>query len=327
MDIGDIRKYLEPDMLKISEIVEKALKSNIGLLNIMNQKILSHSGKKIRPMLALLAARAGSGGVLSEDTLRFAVASELLHNATLLHDDVADNSLKRRGTPNVLSILGGRASVLIGDYWLVKAMDMILNADRDDNHIIRLFSKTLKDLAEGEMLQLEKASLCDTEEKDYLDIIYKKTASLFETTAVSAALSVGAEEYALSAIKEYSINLGLAFQVKDDIFDYKSDLSIGKEVGQDLKERKITLPLLGALNSVSKEEAALWRKKVELIDTKPEYQGEIVDFVNKYQGVEYANFKLNELVSKAVLALEALPDSKDKDFLKDLAKFVAEREL
>lgn len=327
MDIGEIKKYLEPDMLKVAEITERALNCDIELLNITNKKILSHSGKKIRPMLALLTAKACSGGLLSEDTLKFAVASELLHNATLLHDDVADNSLKRRGTPNVLSILGGRASVLIGDYWLVKAMDMILNADRQENDIIRLFSKTLKDLAEGEMLQLEKASLCDTEEKDYWEIIYKKTASLFETAAVSAAVSVGAEGERLESIREYSRNLGMAFQIKDDIFDYKSDLSIGKEVGQDLKERKITLPLLGALSSVSKEENAAWRKKVEQIDTKPEYQGEIVEFVHKYKGVEYANLRLNELVSKAILALEALPDSKDKDFLKDLAKFVAVREL
>lgn len=312
-------------MLKVAEIEVQALNCDIELLNVTNKEILSHGGKKIRPMLALLVARACSGGAVSDDTFRFAVASELLHNATLLHDDVADNSLKRRGTPNVLSIFGGRVSVLIGDYWLVKAMDMILNSDNRANDIIRLFSKTLKDLAEGEMLQLEKASLCDTREEDYFKIIYKKTASLFESAAVSAVISVNADEDKRLAIKQYAINLGLAFQIKDDIFDYKSDGSIGKAMGQDLKERKITLPLLGALKSVSKEEEAKIRHKIGEIDTHPEYQEDIVDFVNRYKGVDYAAGRLDELVEKAVSSLDVLQESRDKEFLKFLAKFVALR--
>ena len=228
MDIARVKEYLGAEWTAVQERIACSLESDIDLLDKTNKSILSHSGKQLRPILALLSARACSAdGRASEATVRYAAAAELLHNATLLHDDVADDSDQRRGMPTIRSLMGPTVSVLLGDYWLVKAMDLILGSHDADSQVIRIFSKTLSDLAEGELLQLQKAQSGDTVEDDYLRIIYSKTASLFEASCVSAALSVGASESAVEAMKAYAVALGLAFQIKDDILDYDGYLSVG----------------------------------------------------------------------------------------------------
>ena len=180
MDIATVKEYLGAEWVAVQECIAASLASDIELLNQTNRSILSHSGKQLRPILALLSARACSAdGRASEATVRYAAAAELMHNATLLHDDVADDSDQRRGVPTIRSLMGPTVSVLLGDYWLVKAMDLILGDHEADSKVIRIFSKTLSDLAEGELLQLQKAQSGDTVEEDYLRIIYSKTASLF----------------------------------------------------------------------------------------------------------------------------------------------------
>lgn len=326
MGIREIAGYMESDMTRVRDLMRASLLSDIKLLDATNGSILAHPGKMVRPMLSLLCARACSGGSPSSDSYRFAVATELLHNATLLHDDVADDAASRRGRPTVMALLGGRASVLLGDFWLVKAMEQILVADAFPDRVIRLFSRTLSDLAEGEMLQLQKASSSDTAEEDYYRIIFSKTASLFEVAAVSAAISVGAGEEQIEAVRDYAVSLGIAFQIKDDIFDYEPDAAVGKPVGHDILEQKITLPLLGALASVSADEASAVRTKVSEINEHPEYRNEIVDFVHRSGGMEYAAARLGEYVEKAKNALVRLPAGKDRDCLEALAKFVADRD-
>ena len=167
MDYCSIKQYLEKDLARVNALMRTSLSSDIQLLDKTNMSLLEHSGKQLRPVLALLAARACSGGFVTEDTIHYAVATELLHNATLLHDDVADDSPTRRGRPTVMSLLGGRASVLLGDYWLVKAIDNVLVNKTSSSEVIKVFSRTLADLAEGEILQLQKADLGDTAENDY----------------------------------------------------------------------------------------------------------------------------------------------------------------
>ena len=167
MDIKSVREYLGKDWEAVKEKIETSLMSDIALLNATNSSILSNSGKQLRPLLALLVARACSGHQISEATIRYAAAAELLHNATLLHDDVADNSDQRRGVPTIMSLMGPSVSVLVGDYWLVKAMEMILGSSEEDHMVTKIFSKTLSDLAEGEMLQLQKAQNGDTVQDDY----------------------------------------------------------------------------------------------------------------------------------------------------------------
>lgn len=324
MDIKSVREYLGKDWEAVKEKIETSLMSDIALLNATNSSILSNSGKQLRPLLALLVARACSGHQISEATIRYAAAAELLHNATLLHDDVADNSDQRRGVPTIMSLMGPSVSVLVGDYWLVKAMEMILGSSEEDHMVTKIFSKTLSDLAEGEMLQLQKAQNGDTVQDDYLRIIYSKTASLFEAACVSAAISVNASEEYMTAARNYAVALGIAFQIKDDILDYSGTESVGKPLGVDILEQKITMPLLGAIAHAPAQESRI-RGLVKGIVNHPEYRDEIVTFVKENSGLEYAVRQLDKYVEKAVEALSVLPLCRERALLEDLAYFTAKR--
>lgn len=326
MDIKAIKEYLGVDWLAVQNQIASSLKSDIGLLNATNDSILSHSGKQLRPMLALLMAKACSGGMVSDAAIKYAAAAELLHNATLLHDDVADGSDRRRGVPTIMSLMGPSVSVLVGDYWLVKAMELVMDAADESSKVMKVFSKTLSDLAEGEMLQLQKARKGDTDEDDYLRIIYNKTASLFEAACVSAAISSGASEEMVKAAKDYAVALGLAFQIKDDILDYAGTEAVGKPLGADILEQKMTLPLLGAFANAGEEQEARIRAKVTDIEShQEEYRNEIVAFVKENNGLEYAVSRLNSYVEAAVGALAMFPDSDAKESLVELAHFTADR--
>ena len=325
MDIVSVKEYLGAAWTSVSERIASSLDSDIDLLNVTNRSILSHSGKQLRPVLALLFARACSAGEITESTVRYAAAAELLHNATLLHDDVADGSDQRRGAPTIRSLMGPSVSVLIGDYWLVRAMELILAGGGSDARVIKIFSKTLSDLAEGEMLQLQKARSGDTTEDDYFRIIYSKTASLFEAACLSAAVSVSASAEYENAAREYAVALGNAFQIKDDILDYDGTESVGKPLGVDILEQKITLPLIGAMTNAGTEAQTRMRSMVKEIVEHPEYRDEVVKFVKENGGLDYAAAELDKYVAMAVRALEVLPDSYEKDCLVELAHFTARR--
>ena len=316
MSRQDVIGLLGEDWTAIQTIIADALRSDVGLLNIVNSDILSHGGKMLRPMVTLLMA--GACGNINHDSHLFAAAAELLHNATLLHDDVADESDTRRGVPTMRSRLGPSRAVLLGDFWLAKAVDVLLGAKSADS-VRHIFARTLSDLAEGEMLQLEKSGTADTDEADYLRIIHCKTASLFETAGLSGAISAGAPEQYVEAAREYSSALGTAFQIKDDILDYTGDGSLGKPVGIDLAEKKITLPLLCAMKGSPREKEI--RKAVLQIDSHPENFEEISKFVAEHEGVEAAGAVLDEYIGKALKALEVLPQSKYTEFLAEIARY------
>ena len=319
-------RFLGEDWNRVGTLMRKVLSSDIALLNQTNDNILSHNGKMLRPTLSLLMARACAPAA-NEASVKVAAAVELLHNATLLHDDVADASDKRRGVPTTSSILGDRASVLLGDYWLVRAMDLIFDTGAHSAELMRFFAKTLSDLAEGEMLQLQKAAVGDTSREDYLRIIYSKTASLFEAACVSGALSVDAPEELLAAARSYGVSVGLAFQIKDDILDYTATDALGKPVGVDLREQKITLPLIGALLQVSDERNRLVRRMVCEIGEHPGYAALIRDFVLEEGGIQYAETVLDEYVAKAREAARQLPAGEAASLLGEFAGFIAEREV
>ena len=323
MDIKSVKEYLGNDWDAVQHKIEDSLKSDIDLLDATNNSILSNSGKQLRPLLVLLVARACAQDI-TEATVAYAAAAELLHNATLLHDDVADNSDQRRGVPTIMSLMGPSVSVLVGDYWLVKAMELVLGASESDNKVMKIFSKTLSDLAEGEMLQLQKAQNCDTSEDDYLRIIYSKTASLFEAACVSAALSVNAPDEYCRAAKDYAVALGIAFQIKDDILDYSGTESVGKPLGVDILEQKITMPLLGAFANAPSEEVRI-RGLVKGIVDNPSNRDEIVAFVKDNDGLEYAVQQLNKYVARAIRALAVLPLGQERALLQELAYFTAKR--
>ena len=322
--VQDHIRFLEADWKEVGRLMRDVLQSDIRLLGETNSSMLSHCGKMLRPAMSLLVSRAC--GTVSEAGRKVAAAAELLHNATLLHDDVADGSDERRGFPTVSSLLGDRASVLLGDYWLVKAMELILDCGPCSDSVTRIFSKTLSDLASGEMLQLQKAAQGDTSQEDYLRIIYSKTASLFEASCVSAAVCAGASEAMVEAARAYGVSTGIAFQIKDDILDYTATDALGKPVGIDLREKKITLPLLGALQRVDDGRNRLVRQMVCEIDGHPEHCERIRAFVFAQEGVAYAQGVLEEYVDKAKEALRAFPAGEAVELLKGLADFIGERQ-
>ena len=325
MDRNRVTGFLGEDWEAVNRLIRESLKSDISLLNTTNENILAHNGKMLRPMLCLLMARV-CGGQANKDSCKFAAAAELLHNATLLHDDVADESTERRGIPTTASILGGPASVLLGDFWLVKAVDLILSSSHSEE-VVKLFSKTLSDLAEGEMLQLQKASAADTSMEDYFRIIYSKTASLFEAACVSSAISVEAPEEMRNAAKEYGRNLGIAFQIKDDIMDYEPSDNIGKPTGVDLREQKITLPLLGALKHVSADRDKEVRSMIRNINEKPDQCELVREFVLENKGLDFAGDCLEEYVRNAKGSLSILPECEARAMLESLAEFTAYRKI
>lgn len=326
MNLNEVKAFLAEDWTRFQESLVESLKSDVDLLDTTNATILSGGGKQVRPLLSLLVARACTRGKITDDTISCAVAAELLHNATLLHDDVADESNERRGNPTINYTMGPSVSVLVGDFWLVKAMMAVLDANLSDN-MMRSFAGTLRCLAEGEMFQLEKAGKGDTSMEDYLRIIYNKTASLFEVTAFTSAESVGAPKEYEDAVCEYAKTLGLAFQMRDDIFDYSPAMgTVGKPQGIDLLEKKITLPLLEALASASVEEDREIRSMVSVMDQRPENKTKIEDFVRANDGVTKAQRVLNEYVDRAVAALDVLPDTREKQYLCELARYVGHRQ-
>ena len=320
--IEDLKSYLGQDWLAVQDGIRAYLGSDISLLNATNENLLSHSGKQLRPMIALLVARA-CGGAANADSIKLAVASELLHNATLLHDDVADEADQRRGEPTLRKLMGPSVSVLVGDFWLVRAVKAILEVSRNQVRTIGLFARTLSDLAEGEMLQLQKADSGDTDFEDYLEIIYRKTASLFTVTTIVSAMSVGASPEMEQASADYGRYLGLAFQMRDDIFDYMPQAHVGKPVGVDILEQKITLPLLCALEKVRPEEQRAIRAGIRNV-TQQTRDG-IISFVLEHDGVPAAQKVLEEYVAKAVEALSPLPDTPDKELLAEIAGYIAIR--
>ena len=312
----DILALLGDNWPGVQTVIADALRSDVGLLNIFNSDILAHGGKMLRPIVTILMA--GACGQINEDSRLYAAASELLHNATLLHDDVADEADTRRGIPTMRSRLGPSRAVLLGDFWLAKAVDVVLQA-KSAEQVRSIFSGTLSNLAEGEMLQLEKSGTADTSLEDYLRIIHCKTGSLFETAGISGAISAGAPQAYVCAARAYSSALGTAFQIKDDILDYTGDGSLGKPVGIDLLEKKITLPLLCAMKESPRE--AEIRKALLKIDSHPENYEEIRNFVEERGGVQAAGEVLEEYVGKALKALETLPQSKYTECLAEIARF------
>ena len=316
MSREEILAYLGADWDRVKILIRSHLHTDVPLLEQTNERILSHAGKMLRPLVGLLIAHAISRP--TEDSICYAAAAELLHNATLIHDDVADESSERRGIPTLSALLGPGPAVLVGDYWLARAVDLVVRTAHRDV-AISSFAKTLTDLAEGEMLQLEKATSCYTTEEDYLRIIFCKTASLFRASTETAAFSVDASPERLEAAKAYGTALGIAFQIKDDILDYVGTDALGKPVGVDLKEQKITLPLLAALSG-SPDEARI-RQLVREIPEHPENCATVSAFVRERDGIELAARKLSEWVERAERALDTFSDGTAKEALIEIARY------
>ena len=323
------KEFLGSDFEKYRQTLSLAIHSEEPYLEAINQYVLGRRGKEIRPVLSLLAGR--SIGALSPASYYCAAASEMLHTATLMHDDVADAASMRRGALSVAAMFSPAAAVLTGDFWLSRSLHLLTT--HCPPAIIDCFAEAVRRMSEGELLQMDKADKLDTTEKDYYNIIYGKTAALFVSSIKSAAMAVEASEPIIGALTDYAENLGLAFQIRDDIFDYSPDLKTGKSSGADIKERKITLPLIGALNNAPAKAVEIISeiRKIESVfaekitEREAEVIAEVTAFVRENGGIEYAQQKLEEHIVLAKKALDILPQSGDRDMLTGFAEYVGKR--
>ena len=331
MDISKIKVDLGDDWRNFEKLLSDTVSSDIQYLNTINNYLLEHLGKQLRPILSLLTAKCC--GDVNTKTLSCAVTSEMIHSASLLHDDVVDHSDYRRGVATVHKLFSPGASVLMGDFWLSRAMLLLVHNDVE-YPILKCITKSIEDLAKGELFQMEKADNLTTTQEDYIYIVSMKTASLFVSAAKSAVMTVTPSEKMIQSVESFAYNLGIAFQVKDDLFDYSPDLNLGKPCGIDIKERKLTLPLLKAIERAKKEgvqqEADILMSKIVEIGQKncdvDAVSKDTLEFVRKYNGLEAAEKVMNDYIDSAIAEIKTLPDSQWREHLINIALFIGARQ-
>jgi len=308
-------------MEAFEEKFKDAMKSSVPLLDKITNYIVKRKGKQIRPMFVFLSARVS--GSINDSTHRAAALIELLHTATLVHDDVVDDSNERRGFFSVNALWKNKIAVLIGDFLLSKGL--LLSLDNNDFHLLKIVSTAVREMSEGELLQIEKARRLDISEEIYFDIITKKTATLIAACCAAGTASVTSDEKAINLARDFGTLTGIAFQIKDDLFDFGTAEDIGKPTGIDIKEKKMTLPLIYALNNSTWLEK---RKMINIIKNHNEESGEVrkvINFVIEKGGISYANKIMHEYKEKALEVLRQLPPNDARNSLERLLTYAIER--
>jgi octaprenyl-diphosphate synthase len=321
MNLDEITRPVEHEMETFSEHFRKAIKSKIAFVDIITRYIVKQKGKKIRPTLVLLTAQA-CGGV-NEHSYRGASLVEILHTATLIHDDVVDDADTRRGLASINAVWKNKIAVLMGDYMLAKGL--LLSLDNDEFVFLKIISDSVRRMSEAEILQISKSRTLDLDEKTYFQIISDKTASLISTCCQIGASSATKDPAILAAMRDYGENLGMIFQIRDDLLDYTGSKSIiGKPAGIDMKEKKLTLPLIYSLAKAPGSRSRAILKLIKSGTTKKDVRT-IVDFVHEFGGIDYARKKAAEYSANAFAALQAIPHSDAKESLRNYVDFVLER--
>jgi octaprenyl-diphosphate synthase len=319
--LKDIQAPVAIEMQTFERKFRSFMKSNVFLVDQIMSFIVKRKGKQMRPLFVFLTA--GVSGDISDRTYRGGSMIELLHTASLVHDDVVDDSNFRRGFFSVNALWKNKIAVLVGDYLLSRGL--LLSVDHGDYDLLKIVSEAVKEMSEGELLQISKARTLDITEDVYFDVIRQKTASLIASCCAVGAASSGASAEEIAAMKSFGLNVGMAFQIKDDLFDYGSD-EIGKPRGIDIKEKKMTLPLIYALSQSNKSDKRTILRKIKKRSDKSETVQEVIRFVKEKGGIEYATNVMNEFHQKAVSELDNFPESNYKSSLMDLVKFTIERE-
>jgi octaprenyl-diphosphate synthase len=320
--LSDIKRPVEKEMDEFESYFGRTMKSNIPLLKIILNYILRRKGKQMRPLLVFLTAKLN--GTISEASYVAATLIELLHTASLVHDDVVDDAHERRGAFSVNALWNSKIAVLVGDYMLSKGL--LVSIEKNNYDMLEIVSEAVKSMVEGELLQLQKSRKLNIKEEDYYKIIISKTAALIAACTATGARSVTEDPDTIQLMKDFGENIGIAFQIRDDILDYEANGLTGKTVGNDIKERKITLPLINSLELASSFQKqhilSIVRKKKK---TKKEIN-EVIDFVTSTGGIEYAELKMNQYRDKALAILDSYPDSDVKESLKRFVYFTTSRE-
>lgn len=300
---------------------KSSMKSTVPLLDKITRYIVKRKGKQLRPMFVFLSAKVC--GEMNESTYRAASLIELLHTATLVHDDVVDDSNERRGFFSVNALWKNKIAVLVGDFLLSRGL--LLSVDNQDFHLLGLVSNAVREMSEGELLQIEKARKLDIDEAVYYEIIRKKTASLIASCCACGAASVTTDAEVIAKMQAFGEAVGIAFQIKDDLFDYGDGSNIGKPTGIDIKEKKMTLPLIYALSNASYSEKRRVINIVKNNNNDPRKVAAVIDFVVKSGGIQYAENKMNEYKDQALQLLSSFPSSASRTSLHELVKYTTER--
>ena len=299
------------------------MQSNVALLDKVTRFIVTTKGKQMRPMFVFLCAKLT--GEASEKTFRGASMIELIHTATLVHDDVVDESFKRRNFFSINALWKNKIAVLVGDYLLSKAV--LLSTDHKDFDLLAVISRTIREMAEGELLQLEKARKLDITEDVYYEIIRQKTATLIAACCEIGTLSTNSDEDLGKKMRDFGTFTGMAFQIKDDLFDYLTSNFIGKPVGIDIKEQKMTLPLIYTLKNASETERKYFFNTIKRYNNDTKRVKELIDFVKKSGGLDYAIGVMKDFQQKAKNILNEFPDSEAKHSLHLMLDYVIERKF
>ncbi|WP_288898317.1 polyprenyl synthetase family protein [uncultured Capnocytophaga sp.] len=322
---AQIKAPIREEMELFEQKFQGAMSSKVALLNRITYYIVNRKGKQMRPMFVFLVAKMVSGGGMSERTYRGASVIELIHTATLVHDDVVDDSNKRRGFFSINALWKNKIAVLVGDYLLSKGL--LLSIDNGDFDLLRIISVAVREMSEGELLQIEKARRLDITEEVYYEIIRQKTATLIAACCAMGACSVLPEETEIiEKMRLFGEYIGMAFQIKDDLFDYTDD-AIGKPTGIDIKEQKMTLPLIYTLNNCSEDEKKWLINSVKKHNKDKKRVKEVIAFVKQQGGLEYATYKMKDFQQRALKLLDDFPVSDYKNALVLMVNYVIDREI
>jgi len=320
MQVDNIKALVADDMKAVDEVIQVRLSSDVALVNQLSQYIVNSGGKRLRPILSLMASRACG----YEGTHHYTLAAiiEFIHTATLLHDDVVDESELRRGKETANALFGNAASVLVGDFLYSRAFEMMV--DVDSMKVMQILAETTNVIAEGEVMQLMNCHDADTTEQRYLDVIHAKTAKLFEAATRLGAVLCKRPEAEERAMASYGMHLGTAFQLIDDVLDYSSSSeAMGKNVGDDLAEGKPTLPLIYAMRNGTKEQSDVVRLAIE--DGGLDYLEPVMRAIKETGAIEYTENTAKNEAELAIQQLKYLPDSEYKQALHDLARYSVNR--
>ena len=319
--LKEIKKPIALHLKEFDKVFQASVKSNTALLDIIMRYILKSKGKQMRPMIVIYSA--GLVGEINPATYRAATLVELLHTATLVHDDVVDDSHERRGRFSINAIWRNKVAVLAGDFLLSRGM--LLAVENNDHKMLEIVSRAVKEMSEGELLQIEKARKLDIDEVIYYDIIKRKTASLLASCFAVGAASSGADAEVVKKMHSIGENLGMAFQIKDDLLDFGEGSNIGKPTGIDIKEKKMTLPLIYLLNNCSSTKK---RKYINTVKNHSEDKEKVVWLINRVResgGLDYAKEKMHQFEQEALDLLSSFPEGTSGKMLKELVRFTIER--
>ncbi len=320
--VSQIKEPIVVEMELFEKKFSNSMSSQVSLLNRITHYVVNRKGKQMRPMFVFLIAKMCNKGVVNDRTYRGASVIELIHTATLVHDDVVDDSNRRRGFFSINALWKNKIAVLVGDYLLSKGL--LLSIDNDDFDLLKIISVAVREMSEGELLQIEKARRLDITEEVYFEIIRQKTATLIAACCAMGAKSVNAEDIEVENLRKFGELIGIAFQIKDDLFDY-GDEKIGKPTGIDIKEKKMTLPLIYALNNASQKEKAWLINSVKNHNHDKKRVNEVIAFVKNNGGLEYAEGKMKAFQQEALQLLQRYPDSDYKSSLELMVNYVIDR--